>query len=390
MSDTKNILIMHSDSRGAERGFILGIAKYANLNTNWILQKEDPFYRSTRISSYNYLLKNKFDGVFIAGALYEKLRDYLDSDKTPFVISAHTEVVEGVPNVIGGWHQSGKMAARHLAACGLKNFAFCGFDEFCWSRGRKDGFINTVEKTGFTVRALDLKSKIKAGSASREHAKIVKWLNSLTKPVGIMTCNDDLGREVLEICKIENIKVPDEVAIIGSDNDELICNLCHPPLSSIAINNEKAGYEAARLLDNIIREKEKMGDRNIELEPLRLFARQSTNTLAVSEQDIVEAIRYIRKNARNPIRVQDIADAVYISRRVLQRKFKKYLNRSIYDEINRARYSLVEQFLLETNMSISQIAEKLNFSGEQNLARFFKKMRGISPNEFRNKQVPNS
>lgn len=388
MIDTRKILILHSDSRGAEREFILGIARYANLHTNWILDKEDPFYRHSKSRGYTYLLKGKFDGIFIAGALYEKVKHLIDPHRTPVIVSSHYEIVPGIPNVKGDWDGGGKMAAEHLLGCGLKNFGFCGFPEFCWSNGRQEGFIRAIEKSGYSVSVLGLKSKIRASGSSKERARILKWLISLPKPVGIMAGNDDLGRELLEICKVNDLKVPDEIAVIGSDNDELICKFCYPPLTSIEIGNEKAGYEASRLMDELLTGKESISEKMITVTPIRIVTRQSTNTMAVEDQNIVSAIRYIRQNKHKPLRVQDVVDAVCISRRALQRKFKTHLHSSLHMEINNVRCSVIEQLLLETTMSISQIAEKLNFSGEQNLARFFKKMRGISPNEYRSKQMP--
>ncbi len=368
---------------------MLGIAKYANLYTNWVLQKNDPFYRKTQIASYKYLLKKQFDGIFIAGELYEKWKPHFKNSDTPLVISAHYDIVPGKPNVVGNWEKNGRMAAEHLLSCGLKNFGFCGFSEFCWSRSREEGFLKAVKEAGHSAESIHLKPKLKTSSEDREYKNITDWLKSLPKPAGIMACNDDLGKEILEICKMADLKVPDEIAVIGSDNDQLICNLCHPTLTSIDNSSEKAGYDAARIMDNIMNGREKMGEKNIVVEPLRIVTRQSTNTLAIGEPNIINAINFIRQNAFRPITVQEVADATYVSKRVLQRKFKKYLDRSIHYEILKTRYELVEKALLETNMSISQIAKKLKFSGDQNLARFFKKMRGITPREFRNKQVPN-
>lgn len=383
MIETKKILILHSDSRGAEREFILGIAKYANLYTNWILKKEDPFYRHGKTFNYNFIQKMKFDGLFVAGALYPKVKAFIDPQKTPLVVSSHYEIVPGVPNVRGDWKAAGRMAAEHLMGCGLKHFGFCGFREFCWSRGREEGFMAAVAQGGFNAVYLDVKSKIQASNTVGEYARIAKWLKALPRPVGLMACNDDLAKEVLEICKIENLRVPDEVAVIGSDNDNLICNLCYPPLTSIENGNEKAGFEASRLMDDILSGREKIQEKMILVSPMRIVARQSTDTLTVEDPNIVSAIRFIRTNNHRPLRIQDVVDAVCISRRVLQRKFKKHLRYSLHHEINVARCALVEKHLLETTMTISQIADKLNFSGEQNLARFFKKMKGMSPKDYR-------
>lgn len=159
-----------------------------------------------------------------------------------------------------------------------------------------------------------------------------------------MTCNDNRGKWVIEACKIAGLNVPDEVAIVGVDNDQLICDLCAPLLSSIVLNVEKAGYEAAGLLD-IMMAGERATGCDIHVRPTHVAIRQSTDVLAVDDTSVASAIRFIRKHSKAVIQVNDVVNAVALSRRVLEKRFRTILGHSIHDEIRRTRVEQIIQML---------------------------------------------
>ena len=173
---------------------------------------------------------------------------------------------------------------------------------------------------------------------------------------------------------------------MGVDNDPLICELCSPPLSSVALSLEKAGYDSAALLDRIIAGKrEKTG--HIRIEPTHIVARQSTDILAVNDPEVAAAVRFIRQHAKTKINVTDVVHQVSLSRRVLEKRFRRVLNKSIHDEIRRARVELLVRMLTETQMSISEMADALDFDDVTHLSRYFRKEKGLIPLQYRKQKT---
>ncbi|UXN75510.1 substrate-binding domain-containing protein [Devosia sp. A8/3-2] len=181
------------------------------------------------------------------------------------------------------------------------------------------------------------------------------WLDSLPKPVGIFACYDGCGQQLLEICRYYEIRVPDEVAIVGVDNDELLCEITTPSMSSIVPNAFGTGVYAAKILDRLLRG-EKLSGRKHPIEPLGVRKRVSTDVLAVGDRHVAEAVTFIRNNVHRNIGVEDLLGAIPLSRRVLETRFRKALNRTPHREILRVRTNAVRELLLETDMSLSEIS----------------------------------
>ena len=208
------------------------------------------------------------------------------------------------------------------------------------------------------------------------------WLRGLPKPIGLMTCVDDRSYHVLDACKIAGCDVPNDVAIIGVDNDELICRLAKPQLSSVSLNAERAGYEAAELLDRLMSGEEPAGQQ-ILAEPTHIETRQSTDILAMQDSEVSRAVQYIRQHPNEALQVGDVVKTVALSRRSLQLRFRRILGRSILDEIRRVRVNHVAQMLTETNLPVSKIALALGYPGIDHIARSFRKEKGMSPLTYR-------
>ena len=216
---------------------------------------------------------------------------------------------------------------------------------------------------------------------------MTKWLKSLRKPVAILSCNDDRGRDILEVCRIAGFAVPEEVAVLGVGNHETTCELHHVPLSSICTNREKAGFEAAKILDQKMK-REQIDQDNICIEPTGVIDRQSTDILAIEDTLVAQALRYIRKKGRMT-QVNDIVDECAISRRNLERRFRKVLNCSINQEITRIKIEQISKLLINTQMPISKIANALGYESLDYLSRFFRGRIGISPKAYRKKMAQN-
>jgi LacI family transcriptional regulator len=231
--------------------------------------------------------------------------------------------------------------------------------------------------------SVDVYSPLKNISFQKEQLRIAGWLSSLPKPVGILACNDDRGQHVLEACKLADINVPEDVAVLGVDNDTLICDLCDPPLSSVSLGTIQAGFEASKLLDRLMNG-EKMNGQIISVPATHIVKRQSTDILAINDKNIVNALLYIKANFKEKIKVDEVVKATALGRRNLERKFKKVLGRSILEEITRARIEHISKLLIETDLRISEIMSTVNFSEIQHLSRYFRKEKSMSMRDFRN------
>jgi len=275
-----------------------------------------------------------------------------------------------------------KMASEHFIEKGFKNFAFCGFDNYEWSNARKFYFEKFNDEAGFNTSVYSSPKKIKKHEWEIEQRHVIDWIKSLPKPVAIMACNDDRGQHILEVCKLTGLKVPDDVSVLGVDNDPIICELSDPPLSSIALNAESAGYESAKLLDAFL-EGTKMAGQQITVSPTHIACRQSSDIFSINDLEIAEALKFIRDNAKKKISVEDVVRKTCLSRRSLEKRFKETLHRTIYDEIRRVRVELIAQLLIETNMPISEITSIFTFTDIEHISRYFKKVKGISLYEFR-------
>jgi LacI family transcriptional regulator len=321
------------------------------------------------------------DGVMARDSDLEALMGY----GIPMVIVGHSrDYVPGVANIVTDSETIGHLGAQHLLDCGLCYFAFCGVGDIPWSLARTYHFCQAVEKAGFPVNVYDPPKGQSAGSWQREISRMSAWLKSLPRPVGLMACNDDRAHQVAEVCKIVGLRIPEDVAIIGADNDELVCGLASPPLSSIAINFEQAGFEAAGHLDRLI-SGEKTECYTIPVRPTHVVSRHSTDILALDDEKVALALRFIRENRRAPIQVADVAKGVCLSRRVLEKKFRAVLGRSVMHEIRRVRTDDIARLLVEENLSILQIALRTGFGGAEHFARYFRQEKGMSPLAFRRK-----
>ncbi len=246
----------------------------------------------------------------------------------PVIFAQHNkESYAPFPAIITESKAIGCMAAEHFLDRGFQNFAYCGLDDFAWSRGRGQHFSQRLAQAGFEVNIYRHPTSEESPSAHNDRNEqnlIAEWLRSLPKPVAVMCCNDDRALQVIEACKQVNYDVPDRVSVLGVDNDVLVCDLADPPISSIALNTEGAGYEAARLLDRLMKG-EPMAGQTIGVSPTHIVTRMSTDVLAVSDQDVSTALQFIRRNPNRLIQVNDVVEATNVSRRVLEKRFKSIL-----------------------------------------------------------------
>jgi LacI family transcriptional regulator len=213
--------------------------------------------------------------------------------------------------------------------------------------------------------------------------QIVQWLITLPKPVAIMSCNDVRGLHVLDACNRAGLLVPEEVAVVGVDDEEIMCELCSPPLSSVAPDPDRIGYAAAELLDTLMAQKSPRQLR-ISVDPIRVFSRQSTDVMTVSDWAVASAARYMREQALHGCRVIDVLQKVNMSRAALEKRFRKHLNRSPKQEIRRLQIQRIQQLLVETDFTLERIAELSGFEHPEYMSVLFKREIGQTPGKYRN------
>jgi LacI family transcriptional regulator len=374
------VLLIES-SRASGRCLLRGIADYARLHGPWAIDWEPAG------------LEKAWPQIQTLDATGVILRDIDDvemllSRAIPAVVVGHSRrEIPGVANVITDSDGIAQLAAEHLIGCGFRNFAYCGIEGLPWSAMRGALFVQHLAAAGFVTHVYTAPPSLPANDWHAERRFLAEWLKGLPKPLGVMACNDDRGEQVIEACKTAGLQVPDQVAIIGADNDDLVCDLCDPPLSSVAIQFERAGYAAAELLAQLMRRR-KAPDRKIVVRASHVVTRRSTDIVAVDDPQLAAALRYIRENARRVVTVPEVARNAGLSRRVLEKRFRRLLRRSALSEIRRARVAELARRLIETNEPISRIALDLGFGGAEHVARYFRREVGVTPRAFRREFGP--
>jgi len=382
MPKIPKVILLIDTARSYGRGLLEGIAKYSNLHGPWIFYWKAPFYRESggRELTLPRLRGLNADGIIMRE---QKKTKEIISMGLPTIVAPWKEPFPGVANIITDSVAIGRMAAEHLLHRGFRHFGYCGFgDMFYWCRERSEGFSKRIAKTGFQTHFYQQPKSRAQRLWENEQILIADWLKSLPKPIGLMACTDDRSRDVMEACKIAGLNVPDEIAVVGADNDEILCNLCDAPLSSVAFNIEKAGYKAAELLDKLMAGK-KMANQTILAQPTHVVTRQSTDILAIEDKEIAEAVRFIHRHCREPIQVGDVVDAVAFSRRSLYKRFHKVLGHSPNDEIRHVRVEQIVRMLVETNLPVSKIALALGYSSVAHIARYFRQEKGMNLQSYR-------
>lgn len=361
-----------------------GIAKYSRLHGPWRFFRQPPTYiKINGRKEEMRRLKNWGAHGIIARDSVENIKEVIAMGLPTIIASSVREPFPGLPSAVDDCVTTGKMVAEYLLDRGFRQFAYCGIDKMPWSQKRGESFAKTLAEAGFKTNFYKQPKSQVNRLWENEPAFMVEWLKSLPKPAGLMTCADHRSEQIIEACEIAGLRIPDQIAVIGVDNDELICELSNPPLSSVAINFERVGYEAAELLDKLMARKEKMAGQRIVARPTHIVTRQSTDILAIEDHEVANAVQFIRQNSSQVIQVIDVVAATALSRRVLERRFRQILGRPILSEIRRVRVERIAIILVETDQPITQIALNLGYTSIEHIARYFRQEKGMSPKAYR-------
>jgi LacI family transcriptional regulator len=293
-----------------------------------------------------------------------------------------------IPNITGDYIGTGRMAADLYLHKGFRNFAYFGYKNVCWSDERCTGFRQRIEEAGLGDNFYLYDKQEIDNLWYYEAAPLEKWLRSLPKPVAVMACDDNQGNALIEACNSAGVKIPSEISVIGVDNDEVVCTLSNPTLSSISVDIEQGGFETARMTVRMLQDPFYKGS-DITLRPKRIVHRVSTSAYATTDKEVLTALQFIRQNLGKKISVEDVLEQVPLSRRILEVRFKKVIGYSIYQYISQQRISRFAELLLETNDSIQEIAYKLGEDDAKAICRRFKELKGCTPSEWRNQKNAN-
>lgn len=330
-----------------------------------------------------WLRDKRWDGI-ISRHTTETLVTTCASLGLPLVDLNDTEPFPGVPKIRPDNAALGHLGAEHFLERGYRHFGFSGFSNNGWSEERRDGFIEALRLASRTCALLDV---VYPGDYtpfwdSQQAEVIVRWLQQLPKPVGIMACNDLRAQQVINAALAGGLLVPEEVAVLGANNEPIRCELAYPPLSSVSPNAFQSGYRAAEVLTGLMAGKapESM---DMRIGPVGVVTRPSTDVLAIEDRIVTKALSCIRQRACGGLTVSEVVAAAHTCRSQLEKKFRKHLGRSPQEEIRRVQIAKLKQLLAETDYPLKSIAEMTGFEHVEYMSVVFKRLTGDSPGAFR-------
>jgi LacI family transcriptional regulator len=384
MREVPKVALLVETSRGFGREFLLGMARYSRLHGPWSFHLTPGDYKQVVPKM------KQWGGTGIIARIADKrAAQAVINANLPTIALGLTDEQMSPGNPLAKFSEISsdpvevsRLAAEHLLERRLTRFAYVGSDDRGWSRRREKTFRSYLSKLGFEPYVYAQPKPVKDRVWEREQAFLARWMSRLPTPIGVFACDDDRGREVLEACKLAGLNVPEDVAVVGVDNDEVFCELADPPLSSIALNAETAGYRAAALLDDMMQGRQRRRQQ-IVVEALGVVTRRSTDIIAVDDEDIANALKFIRGQHGCNISVDHVAEEVAMSRRSLEKRFREVIGRTILEEIQLTRLERAKRLLLETTHPISKVAEIAGFGSAGYFIQFFQKQVGKTPRKYR-------
>ncbi len=377
-------VVLRIDTSGAYgQGIVRGISKYSQQFGKWYISQNLTYFDATGHNFDPDRPDNWIaDGIIVDSA---KFPEMLKQHRIPIIAFDNYKAIHDMPEIKADRQAIAEIALKHFVARNFSQLAFCGFYGMNWVVNQKIYFADCAGAKGLEVAKYELTAPEDGSLWEEELDKMGAWLNSLPHPLGLLACNDDCAKLVITACQLASIHVPDDIAILGVDSDDMVCLPLDPPLSSIVLDFETAGFEAASLLDRLMKGQEKSASQSIIIRPTHVKVRQSTDTFAVNDPEVRSALQYIRDHSDKNIGVPDVTESTCLSRRSLEYRFKAALGQSINKIIRAQRIVKVSEMLIETNLSISQIAYQLGFTSIEHISRYFSSEKGISPSEFRKK-----
>ncbi|MDX1630203.1 MAG: DNA-binding transcriptional regulator, partial [Fulvivirga sp.] len=347
------LLINLTESFG--RNVIRGIKRYSDIFGPWSFCKIPPIYdKYSQDEIIAFAEKWQAHGIIGQFNTDHEVNRFLDKGLHVIAVDFKQQFTE-VSNISGDYIKSGELAANYFLSKGYKHFAFYGNNNAVWSRQREKGFKETLKQRGHAIATYFSKQNKNHKFWYYTPSPLQDWLLSLPKPTAIFACDDNRAEHVLEAAKLAKLHVPEELAVLGVDNDEIICHYTIPPLSSIVQDEENGGFRAAELMHRMVNENQIIKE-DIILNPIQIISRRSTESMAIDDPHIKKILIFISENLDKPLNVTDLVELVPLSRRGLEKKFLKEIGHSLYSEIQYQRMEKVITLLLDSNLSINEIS----------------------------------
>ena len=364
------------------RGICRGVFRFLQENDQWEIVGEGQY----PLLTWRQLTNWQGDGVIAIANNHQQFQALLKKGLP--AVNAGSRILDNrLCNVTCDSQGIGALAAEHLLNCGLRNLLFVGQLKWEDEQLRHKAFVSRVEAAGRKCETLRLEvGEYIASDASAHYrpnlSRLSEALQSVAKPVGICAPNSVLARFVSDVAHKTGFVVPDDVAVLGVNDDPIVCESTKPPLSAVAQPSEQIGVEAAKCLDLLMRGKVKTPPQVL-LPPMGTVARRSTDVMAIEDEDVRTAMRYIHDNASQPIEVSDVASNVAVSRRTLETKFKRILGRTPSHELRQARMELAKKLLMDSDQPITKIAFAAGFNSRQVFSNMFRKETGMTASAYR-------
>ncbi len=369
------VALLIETTRSYGRNVLRGIGDYARVHGPWL------FYLTSESPVEAMPPKDEWDGdgIIVQPHQHQGFIEQLARSGLPVVSLSGPPGTGGLPAVRANQDAVAELAMAHFRERGFVRFAYCGNPpEVMWPPTGQL-FRLLAERQGYKCDVYQ--PAYQPQERTLRLADMSEWLRSLEKPVALLAGSDPRAREVLDACRLAGLHVPEEIAVLGVNDDELFCEMANPPLSSVIHNARRIGYEAAAMLDRLMSGRKALTD--IVVDPLGVRARQSTDLLAIEDSEVAKAVRFIRENATQGIHVDDVLEQVALSRRALEMRFRSAVGRPLHMEIRRVQLERVKELLVTTDYKLEKIAEMTGFSSAQYLAGLFHRVVSMTPGAYR-------
>ena len=374
------ILLLLDYSSEFERNLLRGIVKYSNDFGPWLFYRLPPSYKAAfgDQAIVDYARKWKADA--IVGRWDNDIVDLQKELDIPVIIQNYRHRRTTCANLTGDYSSAGHIAAQFFIRKGYRHFAFFGLKSVVWSEERKIAYKEDIDNAGGTFACFEYEKK-----DDTMRTRLSAWLMNLPKPVALFCCDDENALYVSETCMMHKMNIPKQIALLGVDNDELMCNISCPPISSIEQSVEAGGYAIGELIHEMLVSR-KFIKKDIVISPTRVVARKSTDENVIEDKYVSEVVCRIENEYASPLTVNDLLSNIPLSRRSFEIKFRRATNTSIYKYILYCRCRHLADKLLTTRSQIIDLSMEVGFDDYNNVSRIFKKIYGCTPSEYRSKR----
>ena len=376
MTKLKKIALLMSKSIGYNRDVIEGIYAFSQNHYDWVFLDARP-----DLTSLESIREWQPDGII--GHIFDpELAERLAQLDVPIINTTDSLTQLNYPLSDVNHFEVGAMAGDYLKSLGIVNFGYLGSGQLQYSRQRLSGFSDAVESDVDSCHVEYLPRLADMTEFKKARNKIRVWVSKLPKPVGVFCSNDVPARDLTDLCRQEGLRVPEDVAILGVDNDLVECRLSRPPLSSIEIPAAKIGYNAANMLHQLIENGADSAVKVFTPSPIRVVERESTNMNAVNDDEVRKVLLFIQKNFATMQSLDDIMPHVSLGRRSIELRVKKVTGLSMLEILHKSRVEHAKALLTHKDGTISTVAEACGYQSSRTFSQTFKKIVGSSPSSY--------